>query len=105
MAEALMANEFVLPSLGDNVKAGDVPKGRIEPGGTVDKDKRVVERGTDKGTVEVPSALEGAVAEVRVKDGDRTDVGRVVFTIAGDGSAPAKAAPAAEPAKVAAKAV
>jgi pyruvate dehydrogenase E2 component (dihydrolipoamide acetyltransferase) len=105
MAEALMANEFVLPSLGDNVKAGDVLKVLIKPGDTVAKDQTVLELETDKATVEVPSTLEGTVAEVRVKDGDRIDVGQVVFTIAGDGAAPAKAAPAAEPAKAAAKAV
>ena len=64
MAEALMANEFVLPSLGDNVKAGDVLRVLIKPGDTVAKEQAVLELETDKATVEVPSSIEGTVAEV-----------------------------------------
>ena len=112
MAEALMANEFVLPSLGDNVKAGDVLRVLIKPGDTVAKEQAVLELETDKATVEVPSSIEGTVAEVKVKAGDRIDVGQVIFTITGDGGGaaapPAKDATtdtAAEPVKAAARAV
>jgi pyruvate dehydrogenase E2 component (dihydrolipoamide acetyltransferase) len=93
-----MANEFTLPSLGDNVKAGDVLRVLVKPGDTVAKDQPVLELETDKATVEVPSSIAGTIAEVKVKDGDRIDVGQVVFTVSGEGtaaSAPA-AAPAAE---------
>jgi len=87
-----MANEFVLPSLGDNITAGDVLRVLIKAGDTVVKDQAVLELETDKATVEVPSSLAGVVAEVKVKDGDRVDVGQVVFTVSGEAAADAAAA-------------
>ncbi len=81
-----MANQFTLPSLGDNVKAGDVLRVLIKPGDVVAVEQPVLELETDKATVEVPSSIAGTVAEVKVKDGDRIDVGAVVFTVSGDGA-------------------
>ena len=92
-----MANEFTLPSLGENIKAGDVLRVLIKAGDAVTVDQPVLELETDKATVEVPSTLAGTVAEVRVKDGDRIDVGQVVFTVSGDAAAaPAKPASGAQ---------
>ena len=82
-----MANEFTLPSLGENIKAGDVLRVLIKAGDAVTVDQPVLELETDKATVEVPSSLAGTVAEVRVKDGDRIDVGQVVFTVSGAAAA------------------
>ncbi len=96
-----MANQFTLPSLGDNVKAGDVLRMLVKPGDTVTRDQAVMELETDKATVEVPSSIEGTVAEVKVKDGDRIEVGQVVFTVAGDGAAPAAETPVEAPVSVA----
>lgn len=87
-----MANEFVLPSLGDNIKAGDVLRVLIKAGDTVAKDQAVLELETDKATVEVPSSIAGVVAEVKVKDGDRIDVGQVIFTVSGEAAGEAAAA-------------
>ncbi len=96
-----MANEFRLPSLGDNVKAGDVLKVLVKAGDVVIVDQPVLELETDKATVEVPSSIAGTVTEVKVKDGDRIDVGQVVFTASGDGAAAAPAgSEAAAPATV-----
>lgn len=90
-----MANEFTLPSLGDNVKAGDVLRVLVKAGDVVAVDQAVLELETDKATVEVPSSIAGTVAEVRVKDGDRINVGQVVFTVTGEGAAAAPVATAA----------
>jgi pyruvate/2-oxoglutarate dehydrogenase complex dihydrolipoamide acyltransferase (E2) component len=90
-----MANEFTLPSLGDNVKAGDVLRVLVKAGDVVAVDQAVLELETDKATVEVPSSIAGTVAEVRVKDGDRNNVGQVVFTVTGEGAAAAPVATAA----------
>ena len=54
-----MANEFRLPSLGDNVKAGDVLKVLVKAGDVVIVDQPVLELETDKATVEVPSSIAG----------------------------------------------
>jgi pyruvate dehydrogenase E2 component (dihydrolipoamide acetyltransferase) len=82
-----MANEFTLPSLGENIKAGDVLRVLIKAGDAVVVDQPVLELETDKATVEVPSSIAGTVAEVKVKDGDRIDVGQVIFTVTGDAAA------------------
>ena len=101
-----MANEFTLPSLGENIKAGDVLKVLIKAGDAVTVDQPVMELETDKATVEVPSSIAGTVAEVRVKDGDRVNVGQVVFTVSGDAAAaPAKPASGSEVVSQAAAAV
>jgi pyruvate dehydrogenase E2 component (dihydrolipoamide acetyltransferase) len=104
-----MANEFTLPSLGENIKAGDVLRVLIKAGDTIAVDQPVLELETDKATVEVPSTLAGTVAEVKVKDGDRVNVGQVVFTVSGEAAAPAadaaKATADAAPVKAAAAAV
>ena len=101
-----MANEFTLPSLGENIKAGDVLRVLIKAGDTIAIDQTVLELETDKATVEVPSTLAGTVAEVKVKDGDRIDVGQVVFTISGEAAAaPAKPASGGDVVNAAAAAV
>jgi len=82
-----MANEFTLPSLGENIKAGDVLRVLIKAGDAVAVDQPVMELETDKATVEVPSSIAGTVAEVKVKDGDRIDVGQVIFTVTGEAAA------------------
>ena len=101
-----MANEMTLPSLGENIKAGDVLRVLIKAGDAVTVDQPVLELETDKATVEVPSTLAGTVAEVSVKDGDRIDVGQVVFTVSGAAAAaPAQPASGAQVVSAAAAAV
>jgi pyruvate dehydrogenase E2 component (dihydrolipoamide acetyltransferase) len=39
---------------------------------------------TDKAVVEVPSSVTGTVKEIRVKEGDKVQVGQVIFTLEGD---------------------
>lgn len=95
-----MANEFTLPPLGDNVTAGDVLRVLVKPGDTVAMDQPVLELETDKATVEVPSSIEGTIDEVKVKDGDRIDVGQVVFTVSVNGAAAPAPAPPAQGADV-----
>ena len=101
-----MANEFTLPSLGENIEAGDVLRVLIKAGDAVAVDQPVLELETDKATVEVPSTLAGTVADVKVKDGDRINVGQVVFTVSGQAAdAPAHPASGSQVASQAAAAV
>ena len=96
-----MANEFTLPSLGENIKGGDVLRVLIKAGDVVAVDQPVLELETDKATVEVPSSFAGTVAEVKVKDGDRIDVGQVIFTATGEAATASTAGrlpPARQPA-------
>ena len=103
-----MATEFKIPELGENVTAGDVVRVLVKAGDTLAKDQAVLELETDKATIEVPSSVEGTVEEIRVKPGERVNVGQVVLTVGGEAkksdAAPAaakgtaKTEPAAKPA-------
>jgi pyruvate dehydrogenase E2 component (dihydrolipoamide acetyltransferase) len=73
--------EFKVPELGENVAGGDVMRVMVNPGDTVARDQPVLELETDKATIEVPSTVAGTVKEVRVKKGDKINVGAVVFTV------------------------
>jgi pyruvate dehydrogenase E2 component (dihydrolipoamide acetyltransferase) len=73
--------EFKVPELGENVAGGDVMRVMVNPGDTVTRDQPVLELETDKATIEVPSTVAGTVKEVRVKKGDKVQVGAVVFTV------------------------
>ena len=89
--------EFKVPELGENVASGDVAKILINVGDTVKKEQPVIELETDKATIEVPSSVAGVVKEVKVKKGDKVQVGSVIFTVddgAGNGAGKSAAAPA-----------
>jgi pyruvate dehydrogenase E2 component (dihydrolipoamide acetyltransferase) len=76
-----MATEFKIPELGENVTAGDVVRVLVSKGDTLTKDQPVVELETDKATIEVPSSVAGVVKEIRVKPGDKVQVGALVLTV------------------------
>jgi len=100
--------EFKVPELGENVASGDVAKVLVSVGDTVKKEQPVIELETDKATIEVPSSVSGVVKEIKVKKGDKVQVGAVIFTVddggaagngAGSAAGKAAAAPAAAPAE------
>ena len=92
-----MPTEFKIPELGENVTAGDVVRVLVKAGDTLEKDQPVLELETDKATIEVPSTVSGTVSEIKVKQGDKVEVGQVVLTV-GDAAGDAKSA---EPEKAA----
>jgi pyruvate dehydrogenase E2 component (dihydrolipoamide acetyltransferase) len=87
-----MATELKLPELGENVEKGDVVRVLVKAGDTIKKDQPVVELETDKATIEVPSDVDGTVADVKVKPGDRVKVGQVILTLDPGGAASATSA-------------
>jgi pyruvate dehydrogenase E2 component (dihydrolipoamide acetyltransferase) len=99
--------EFKIPELGENVAGGDIAKVLVSVGDTVKLEQPVIELETDKATIEVPSSVAGVVKEIKVKKGDKVQVGAVIFTVddgaAGNGAGKAAAAPA-KPAEVKAEA-
>jgi pyruvate dehydrogenase E2 component (dihydrolipoamide acetyltransferase) len=89
--------EFKVPELGENVASGDVAKVLVSVGDTVKKEQPVLELETDKATIEVPSSVAGVVKEIKVKKGDKVQVGAVIFTVddsaAGNGAGKTAASP------------
>ena len=92
-----MPTEFKIPELGENVSAGDVVRVLVKAGDTLAKDQAVLELETDKATIEVPSSVEGTVQDIKVKQGDRVNVGQVVLTLSDGGAGAAKDEAAAKP--------
>jgi len=75
--------EFKLPELGENITQGDLVRLMVSPGMKVSEGQPVVELETDKAVVEVPSSVNGIVKDVRVKQGEKVNVGQVIFTLEG----------------------
>jgi pyruvate dehydrogenase E2 component (dihydrolipoamide acetyltransferase) len=87
--------EFKVPELGENITTGDVVRVLVKPGETIAREQPVIELETEKATVEVPSSVAGVVKDIRVKPGDKVQVGAVILTVEENGSgAPKAAAPA-----------
>jgi pyruvate dehydrogenase E2 component (dihydrolipoamide acetyltransferase) len=86
------ATEFRLPELGENISQGDLVRLMVASGTKVAEGQPVMELETDKAVVEVPSSVTGVVKEVKVKEGEKVQVGQVIFTL--EGSATAQAEPA-----------
>ena len=117
----MASKNIQLPELGEGVTEGELVKWLVKPGDSITADQAVAEMMTDKATVEVPSPSAGVVKELKAKEGEVVEVGKVMLTIETEGaaaeakpaapapaakaaSAPAAAKPAAQPAMQAAPA-
>jgi pyruvate dehydrogenase E2 component (dihydrolipoamide acetyltransferase) len=78
--------EFKVPELGENITTGDVLRVLVKPGDTIAREQPVIELETEKATVEVPSSVAGVVKDIRVKPGDKVQVGAVILTVEENGS-------------------
>ena len=67
--------QFKLPELGEGVHEGELVTWKVKPGDAVKYDQPLCEIMTDKATVEIPSAFQGKVAELHVKEGQVVQVG------------------------------
>ena len=96
-----------VPDIGD---FNDVPviEVLVKPGDVVRAEQSLISLESDKATMDVPSPVEGTVAEVVAKVGDKVSMGTLIARIeSGAGetkaeAAPAKSAPSPAPAKAAA---
>ena len=73
-----MANQILVPSLGESVTEATVSKWLKQVGEEVDSDEPLVELETDKVNVEVPSPLAGTLSSIKVKEGDTVEVGSLL---------------------------
>ncbi len=92
-----MILEFKLPEVGENITAGTVVRLAVKPGERVAKEQTLLELETDKATIEVPSPVEGVIAEICVSEGAEVQVGQIVARIDTEAAEPRKEpAPAPE---------
>ena len=89
-----------VPDIGD---FKDVPiiEVLVKPGDVVKVDQSLVTLESDKATMDVPSPVAGAVAEVVAKVGDKVSMGTLIARMDSAAEEPAQATPAS-PAKAAA---
>ena len=82
-----------VPDIGD---FSDVPviEVLVKPGDVVKAEQSLVTLESDKATMDVPSPVEGAVAEVLAKVGDKVSMGTLIARIDSGESGKAEAAPA-----------
>ncbi len=86
-----MATEVKVPVLGESITEATLGEWLKQPGDTVALDEPVASLETDKVSVEVPSPVAGVMGAHAVKVGDTVQVGAMIATIEGAGSAPAPA--------------
>jgi 2-oxoglutarate dehydrogenase E2 component (dihydrolipoamide succinyltransferase) len=94
-----MANEVLMPQMGESIAEGTIVRWIKKVGDTVDRDEPLFEISTDKVDAEIPSPTAGVVLEIHVKEGETVPVNSVVALIGAAGEKPAAgaAAPAAAP--------
>ena len=73
-----MANQILVPSLGESITEATVSKWLKKVGEKVDVDEPLVELETDKVNVEVPSPLKGTLSSIKFKEGDTVEVGALL---------------------------
>jgi len=94
-----MPRDFKLPDVGKGVAEGEIVQWLVSVGDAVSEDQPVVEVETDKALVEIPSPVDGVVAELHYEEGDVVPVGSVIVTFEVEGDAGGAGAEAAgEPA-------
>lgn len=89
--------EYRLPDVGEGLDAAEIITWHVSVGDAVVPDQVLADVETDKSVVEVPSPVEGAIAELTGAPGDLIDVGAVfaIITVADD--AAYESAPASPP--------
>ncbi|MBW6455164.1 MAG: 2-oxoglutarate dehydrogenase complex dihydrolipoyllysine-residue succinyltransferase [Trueperaceae bacterium] len=98
-----MPVDVTVPSVGESITEVFVGAWLKQPGDAVKRDDPLVELETDKATVEVPSPVDGVLAEQLFAVGDAAQVGDVIARVdaadtgasAGDAAATEKSPPAA----------
>jgi len=90
-----MAIDVVMPKMGESVQEGKITKWLKKPGDRIQRDDVLCEIATDKVDTEVPSADEGILIEILVKEGETVAVGTVIARIGSDVAQVKSAAPTA----------
>ncbi len=86
--------ELVMPKMGESIVEATILKWLKNVGDTVELDEPILEIATDKVDSEVPSPVEGTIAEILFSEDDVVEIGKVIAIIATEGE---DVAPSATP--------
>ncbi len=87
--------DLVMPKMGESIAEATILKWVKSVGDSIEEDETILEIATDKVDSEVPSPVNGVLAEIRFQEGDVVEVGKTIAIINTEGEAPAESAPAA----------
>src|SRR5664279_4746023 len=73
--------DLVMPKLGESIMEATILRWLKKPGDKVEEDETILEIATDKVDSEVPSTLDGTIAEILFKENDVVAVGKVIARI------------------------
>src|SRR3989339_223806 len=79
-----MRIEIPMPKMGESIMEGTILKWHKKVGETIRKDEILFEISTDKVDSEIPSPIDGVVAEIIAEEGTTLDVGKIVAFIESD---------------------
>jgi len=96
-----MAQDLIIPELGEGIDGGDVVTVLVSAGDTVTAGQSLLELETGKATVDIPAPADGTIASISVGEGDHLDVGANFGSIDAGTAAPAPEPKAAAPAAAA----
>ena len=82
--EKKMRIEIPMPKMGESIMEGTVLKWHKKVGEPIRKDEILFEISTDKVDSEIPSPVDGVVAEIIAEEGTTLDVGKIVAFIESD---------------------
>src|SRR5437868_13612992 len=89
--------DIKVPDIGDFKDVGVIEL-LVKPGDTVKAEQSLITVESDKASMEIPSSTAGVVKELRVKVGDKINMGDVILVVEGEGAPAASPAPAPAPA-------
>lgn len=86
-------HEIVMPQMGESITTGTITKWHKQVGDEVQIDEILLDISTDKVESEIPSPMEGRIAEILYEEGETLDVGVKIAMIEDDPSASLEAGP------------
>src|SRR5438093_172093 len=94
--------EVKVPDIGDFDEVA-VIEVLVKPGDTIKEEQSLITVESDKASMEIPSSASGVLKELKVKVGDKVNIGDLIAVIEGSaGAAAPAAAPSPAPAQAAA---
>ena len=76
-----MSEKILVPVLGESITEATIAKWLKKKGESINADEPIVELETDKVNLEVPSPINGVLAEINCNNGDTVAVGAVLGTV------------------------
>ncbi len=74
-------HKIVMPDIGEGVTEAEITEWNVKVGDAVREDDLIAEVMTDKATIEIPSPVDGTVAEISGEVGEVIPVGTVIVTL------------------------